>query len=190
MSGKGSKRDDSYFAASRRRKRRNMMIIIPSIAAVVAIVAVSALLYKTPEVQAISGVECHSMETTNYHVHAHLDVFVDGQKHEVPSQVGILSSPHCFYWLHTHDTTGVIHVEAPQQKEFLLGQFMDIWSQTHSSSKSFFDSVAGKPIKAYLNGTEVQGDYRNIELKSRQQIVLAYGNPPPEIPTFDFGSLH
>lgn len=189
MSGKGGKRDESYFAAGRRRKKKYMMIIIPIIAAVIAIGAVSALLYKPPEVQAISGVECHGAEVTNYHVHSHLDVFVDGQQQDVPSQIGIMSSPHCLFWLHTHDASGTIHVEAPEQRVFTLGQFMDIWSQTHKDSKSFFDSVAGKPIKAYANGTEVQGDYRNIELKSRQQIVLAYGKPPPEIPTHDFGKL-
>lgn len=192
MSGNkgGGKRDDSYFAADRRKRKKYTMIIIPIIAAVVAIGAVSALLYKPPEAQAIGGIECHSMEVTNYHVHAHLDVFVDGKAQEVPSQIGILQSPHCFYWLHTHDTTGTIHVEAPQQKNFTLGQFMDIWSKTHAGAKTFFDSVAGKPLKAYDNGTAFQGDYKNIQLESRKQIVLAYGTPPPVIPTHDFGSLH
>ncbi|AIF84841.1 hypothetical protein NTE_02801 [Candidatus Nitrososphaera evergladensis SR1] len=189
MSGKKGKRDDSYFAADRRKKKKYVMIIVPIIAAVVAIGAVSALLYKPPEVQAISGVECHPSEITNYHVHAHLDVLVDGKNQTVPSNIGIMQSPHCLFWLHTHDDTGTIHVEAPQQRQFTLGQFMDIWKQTHSGSNSFFDSVAGKPLKAYVNGTEFQGDYKNIELKSRQQIVLAYGNPPDKIPTHDFGSL-
>src|SRR5581483_11888154 len=186
--GGGGKRDDSYFAASRRKQRKRIMIIVPIIVAVVAIGAVSALLYKPPEVHAISGIECHSMEITNYHVHAHLDVFVDGQKTELPSGIGIINAPRCFYWLHTHDTSGIVHIEAPQQKEFTLGQFMDIWSQSHTASKSFFDSVAGKPVKAYVNGTEFQGDFRNVQLKSREPIVLALGNPPAEIPTFDFGN--
>lgn len=189
MSGKGGKRDDSYFAAGRRKRKKNMMIIIPIIVAVAAIVAISALLYKAPEVQAINGVECQAIESTTFHVHSHLDVFVDGKNQTLPAQIGILSSPHCLYWLHTHDTTGIIHVEAPQQKQFTLGQFMDIWKKTVPSSKSFFDSVSGKPIKAYDNGTQFQGDYRNIELKSREQIVLAYGNPPAEIPTHEFGAL-
>jgi hypothetical protein len=189
MSGKGGKRDDSYFAASRRRKKKYLMIIVPIIAAVVAIGAVSALLYKAPEVQAISGIECHSMELTNYHVHSHLDIIVDGQKKDLPSQIGIVSSPRCFFWLHTHDSSGIIHVEAPQKRTFTLGQFMDIWDQTHNStSKALFDSLAGKPIKAYVNGTEFQGNYRNIELGSRVPIVLVYGTPPDKIPTFDFGN--
>jgi hypothetical protein len=189
MSGKGGKRDDSYFAADRRKRKKNMMIIIPIVVAVAAIVAISALLYKAPAAQAINGVQCNTIEATTYHVHSHLAVLVDGKNQTIPSQIGILTSPNCLYWLHTHDTTGVIHVESPQQKQFVLGQFMDIWQKTVPSSKSFFNSLAGKPLKAYVNGTQFQGDYRNIELTSRQQIVLAFGAPPEEIPTYDFGAL-
>lgn len=187
--GKGSKRDESYFAASRRKKRRNMMIIIPIIAAVVAVSVISALLYKPPPAQAaVSGIECHSSEATNYHVHSHLDVFVDGQKVELPSGIGIKSTtPSCLFWLHTHDASGIVHVEAPAKKDFNLGQFVDIWNQTYTPSKPMFESVAGKPITAYVNGTQVP-DYRNISLDSREEIVLVFGKPPAEIPTFDFGN--
>jgi len=183
---KGGKRDDSYFAADRRRKKKYMMVIIPAVIAVVAVGVVAAILYKPPEALAISGVECHTREVTNYHVHSHLDVFVDGQRKEVPASVGILSS--CLFWLHTHDGDGIIHVEAPSQTEYTLGQFTDIWSQTHSPSKAFFDSLRDEPT-AYVNGIEFVGNYREIPLESRTQIVLVYGNPPAEIPTYDFGSL-
>jgi hypothetical protein len=101
--------------------------------------------------------------------------------------VGILSS--CLFWLHTHDGGGVIHVEAPSQKEFTLGQFLDIWSQTHSGSQEFFSTVADKPVTAYVNGTAFDGNYRDVKFESRAQIVLAYGSPPAEIPTYDFGNL-
>lgn len=184
---KGGKRDDSYFAADRRRKKKYMMIVIPAVVAVAAIGIVAALLYQPPEVLAISGVECHSREVTTYHVHSHIDVFVDGQKQNVPASIGILSS--CLFWLHTHSSDGVIHVEAPSQRNYSLGQFLDIWSQTHSDSEDFFTSVSAKPVTAYLNGTEFDGNYRDIPLESRTQIVLAYGSPPAEIPTYDFGGL-
>lgn len=189
MSGKkGGKRDDSYFAADRRKKKKYMMIVVPAVAAVVVIGIVAALLYQPPEVLAISGVECHRNEATTYHIHSHLYVFVDGQEKEVPANIGILSS--CLFWLHTHSNDpGVIHIEAPSQQEFTLGQFMDIWGQTHSASKDFFSSVSGKPVTAYVNGTTFDGNYKDIKLESRTQIVLAYGNPPTKIPTYDFGSL-
>jgi hypothetical protein len=182
------KRDDSYFAADRRRKKKSMMIIIPVIVAMAAIGATGAVLYQPPQAAAISGVECHRNEFNNYHVHSHLDVFVDGQKKQVPDNVGILTSPTCLYWLHTHDDDGIIHVEAPETREFTLGQFLDIWEQTRDSA-GLFDSVSGKNVTAYANGEQFEGNYRDIQLESQKQIVLAYGEPPAEIPEYDFGDL-
>src|SRR5687767_13373121 len=106
-----------------------MMIIIPVIVGIAVAATAGALLYQPPQVMAISGVECNRTEQLNYHVHTHINVFVDGREQEVPDDVGRLTS--CLYWLHTHATNGVIHVEAPQTREFTLGQFLDIWQQTH-----------------------------------------------------------
>ena len=182
------KRDDSYFAAGRRRRKKYMMIIVPIVIAVAAAGAAGAVLYKPQQAAAISGVECHVTEQTNYHVHSHLDVFVDGQKQEVPASIGILSSPSCLYWLHTHSTDGVIHVEAPQTKVFTLGQFLDIWKQTKDTN-GLFNSVASKNATVYVDGKQFDGNYKDIQLGSRKQIVLAYGEPPAKIPEYDFGNL-
>ncbi len=182
------KRDDSYFAADRRRKKKYMMIIVPIIIAVAAAGTAGALLYQPGQVMAISGVECHRTEQTTYHVHSHLDVFVDGQRQQVPANIGILSSPSCLFWLHTHDTDGIIHVEAPQTRNFTLGQFLNIWNQTRDPN-GLFDSVSDKNATAYVNGDQFVGNYRDIQLESRKQIVLAYGEPPAKIPEYDFRNL-
>ena len=164
------------------------MMIVPIIIAVAAASAAGAVLYKPVQAVPISGVECHPTEQNNYHVHSHLDVFVDGQKQEVPAGIGILSSPSCFYWLHTHSADGIIHVEAPQTKSFTLGQFLDIWKQTKDPN-GFFNSVAGKNVTAYVDGKQFDANYRDIQLESQKQIVLAYGNPPAKIPEYRFGNL-
>jgi hypothetical protein len=180
------KRDDSYFAADRRRKKKSMMIIIPVIIAVAAASVAGAILYQPAQAAAISGVECNRTEQLNYHVHAHLDVFVDGQERQVPEDTGILSSPSCLYWLHTHDTTGLIHIEAPQTMEFTLGQFLDIWEQTNDST-GLFDSVSGMNATSYVDGDLVGGNYRDTPLESLEQIALVYGESPEEIPDdYDF----
>ena len=150
------------------------MIVMPIIAAVVAAGAAGAILYKPIQVMAIDGVECNRTEQISYHVHSHLEIFVDGQKEQVPSNIGILSSPSCLYWLHTHTADGVIHVEAPQTREFTLGQLLEIWNQTRDSN-GLFNSVSGKNVTAYVNGDQFEGNYKDIQLESRKQIVLAYG---------------
>lgn len=181
------KRDDSYFAADRRRKKKSMMIIIPVIVAVAAASVAGAVLYQPAQAAAISGVECNRSEQFNYHVHTHLDVFVDGREQQVPDNVGRLDS--CLYWLHTHTGDGIIHVEAPQTREFTVGQFLNVWEQI-SDSAGFFDSVAGKNVTVYVDGEEVEGSYTGVQLESLGQIAIVYGEPPEAIPAkFDFGGI-
>jgi hypothetical protein len=187
---KKKRRDDSYFAVDRRRKRKYMMIIIPVIIAVAAASIAGAILYQPPTAMAISGIECNRSEQLNYHIHSGLDVFVNGVQQQVPSNIGILSSPSCLYWLHTHSANGIIHIEAPETREFLLGQFIDVWEQTLTNSTAFFDSISDMPVTAYVDGQRFEGDYRTIPLESLREIVLAYGTPPEDIPAeHDFGSI-
>ena len=186
---KKKRRDDSYFAVDRRRKRKYMMIIIPVIIAVAAASIAGAILYQPPTAMAVSGVECNRSEQLNYHVHSGIDIFVNGAQQQVPSNIGILSSPSCLYWLHTHAENGIIHVEAPQTREFTLGQFLDVWQQTGNST-AFFDSVTDMPVTAYVDGQRFEGDYRTIPLESLREIVLTYGTPPEDIPAeHDFGEI-
>ena len=166
------------------------MIIIPVIIAVAAASIAGAILYQPPTAMAISGIECNRSEQLNYHIHSGLDVFVNGVRQQVPSNIGILSSPSCLYWLHTHSANGIIHIEAPETREFLLGQFIDVWEQTLTNSTAFFDSESDMPVTAYVDGQRFEGDYRTIPLESLREIVLAYGTPPEDIPAeHDFGSI-
>ncbi len=186
---KKKRRDDSYFAVDRRRKRKYMMIIIPVIIAVAAASIAGAISYQPPTAMAISGIECNRSEQLDYHIHSGLDIFVNGAQQQVPSNIGILSSPSCLYWLHTHSGDGIIHVEAPEAREFTVGQFLDIWQQTHNST-AFFDSVSDMPVTAYVDGQRFEGDYRTIPLESLRETVLAYGTPPKDIPAeHDFGEI-
>lgn len=180
------KRDDSYFAAGRRRNRKYMMIILPIIIVVAAAGAAGALMYQPVQAAAINGVECNKSEQLNYHVHTHLDVFVDGQRQQIPDGVGILSTPSCLYWLHTHDSTGLIHIEAPQTREFTLGQFLNVWNKTRDPS-GLLDSVSAMNATVFVDGDKIEGNYRNVQLKSLEQIALVYGRPPEVIPAdYDF----
>ncbi|HEX4207230.1 MAG TPA: hypothetical protein VHZ51_24135 [Ktedonobacteraceae bacterium] len=77
----------------------------------------------------LNGISCDSTEQLNYHVHAHLSLYINGHQVQVPQHIGIASDGSCIYWLHTHDTSGVIHIEAPSQRTFVLGTFLQLWSQ-------------------------------------------------------------
>ena len=75
--------------------------------------------------QDVDGIKCNTTEQLTYHVHAHLSILRNGTQVLVPRYVGITNS--CIYWLHTHNDTGVIHMEAPAQTTFTLKQFFDVW---------------------------------------------------------------
>ncbi|MGH2458796.1 MAG: hypothetical protein ACRDIY_08010 [Chloroflexota bacterium] len=134
--------------------------------------------------QVVDGIPCQNGEQLAYHVHAHLTILANGQPVTVPAQVGIPGS--CFYWLHTHDTTGAIHIEAPAPQTYTLGQFFDIWGQPLTT-----DNVAGNrgAVTAYVNQVKVSGDPRSIPLKDHSSIVLEVGTSPPPPANFDFGDL-
>lgn len=62
------------------------------------------------------------------HIHQHLDLFVDGKQVTVPANIGIDAGGGFISDLHTHDTSGIMHVESPTQRSFTLGQFFAVWA--------------------------------------------------------------
>ena len=73
------------------------------------------------------GLPALGVEGTALHIHEHLDVFVDGERVVVPAGVGIDPASRFISPLHTHDTSGVIHVESPTVRPFTLGEFFGVW---------------------------------------------------------------
>jgi len=133
----------------------------------------------------INGIQCQTNEQALFHIHAHLAIFVNGQEKQVPLGIGIPDpqvqqsqagpfavSGSCFYWLHTHATDGIIHIEAPAQRTFTLGDFYDVWGQSLSTSRVGGDS--GQVI-AYVDGKRFDGDPRSIPLGAHTVIQLDVG---------------
>ncbi|HZD35412.1 MAG TPA: hypothetical protein VE130_09430 [Nitrososphaeraceae archaeon] len=138
----------------------------------------------------IDGIQCNTMEQAAFHVHAHLDIFINGELATVPSQIGINSDAGCLYWLHTHDDRGVIHIEAPIKREFTLGNFFDIWGQVFNNTHLLDDEDTNNTISIYVNGIKVPTDmdYRSINLNAHDEIAIVYGEMPlDKIPSsYDF----
>ena len=139
------------------------------------------------QAEPIDGILCQSMEGSAYHVHTHVDMFVDGQQVPLDAKIGVLGL--CMYWTHTHDTSGIIHVESPElDKHFTLGNFFNIWGKK-LSLEEFLDKKidATHPLKVYVNGEEYKGNPRDIVLDAHKQITIVYGQPPANIPnSFNF----
>ena len=63
--------------------------------------------------------------------------------------------------LHTHDTSGIIHVESSVYRTYTLGEFLDNWGL----------NLNGKTVKATVDAVPVS-DYKDIILRDREQINL------------------
>ncbi len=133
----------------------------------------------------INGIQCNTMEQLQFHVHAHLDVYVNGHSIYIPPQIGIIDDK-CIYWLHTHDSTGVIHIESPLKRDFMLGQFFQIWKSKLSNSSSFEEILAGKQVPTvYVNGNKVPSttNFKDVKLNAHDEIAVIYGSSPKSIPS-------
>ncbi|MHB8574381.1 MAG: hypothetical protein ACYDCQ_03525 [Dehalococcoidia bacterium] len=122
-----------------------------------------------------------SMEQLRYHVHAHLALFVDGQPVAVPANIGIRAD--CTRWLHTHDDTGIVHIEAPAFQSYTLGQFFQVWDQRLDATHLLDRVTDGQhEIRVYYNGELYQGPPQTVTLDPHAVIVVEYGPtfvPPP-----------
>ncbi|MBU6255965.1 MAG: hypothetical protein KGN04_00875 [Chloroflexi bacterium] len=95
-----------------------------------------------------------------YHLHAQLAVYLpDGTSTSVPADIGVGST--CMYWLHTHDATGKLHVEAPAATVATLADFLEIWRR--STNPTIPDAVAAGLAEVRVMG-EVVTDPASIVL--------------------------
>lgn len=136
--------------------------------------------------QTIDGVGVNQMEQTAYHVHAHLAIYVNGKAMTVPYGIGIqqpwqtepdngsefVEGGAAFYYLHTHDDTGIIHIESPTQQKYTLGQFFAEWNQTLSATQIGTNTGS---VTAYVNGQKYTGDPASIVLAAHDVIQLDLG---------------
>jgi hypothetical protein len=136
--------------------------------------------------QSIDGVSSNQMEQLAYHIHAHLAIYINGTQKTVPYGIGIeqpwsteadgssefVDSGAAFYYLHTHDDTGVIHIESPNKTLYTLGQFFAEWNQPLSSTQ--IGTYKGA-VTVLVNGAKYTGDPANIQLTSHEVIQLDLG---------------
>jgi hypothetical protein len=153
-----------------------------------------------------AGLKPERSETLEFHVHAHLDVFVNGKPVPVPAGIGInVDDPGvqhdqpggpqtaqyggirrcdrpCISPLHTHDFTGILHTESPTPVPNRLGQFFTEWDVRLDS-----DCVGGycrpeSDIRVYVDGRPFTSDPADITLTDLREIAIVIGTPPDEIP--------
>jgi hypothetical protein len=135
----------------------------------------------------VDGVQCAPIEQLAYHIHAHLQVYVSGQPRALPAAIGMVGpvaeqtpygpfygAQQCYYWLHTHASDGIIHIESPSARVYTLGNFFDEWNQPLSGTQVAGDK--GK-VSAFVNDKPWTKSPRDIPLVPHESIQLDVGKP-------------
>jgi hypothetical protein len=132
--------------------------------------------------QRIDAMGLPGFNETTFHIHAWLHVYVDGKKVAVPANIGIDQAASILSPLHTHPVApdnpeGIIHMEADQQYDFTLGQFVDVWGVKFSDNQiGSLKNKGDQKLQVYLNGQLVK-DPVNVVMPEHANVVIGYGKP-------------
>jgi hypothetical protein len=190
------------ISARRRRKQSKGLpwaYIIPAI--IVILVIIGAVYAETRAGAVTTSVllsgdlhfpyPCLGSESLFLHIHPYLRIVIDGQNVTIPGAIGIENalpegqsnwgevygggSSSCFEPVHTHDSSGLIHIESPSNINYTLGDFFTIWNQTYTYA--LINGVK-HPIEFSSNsifGYSTNSTYK-LELLVDGQPSDAYGN--------------
>ncbi|MGZ3498295.1 MAG: hypothetical protein ACXWNK_09610 [Vulcanimicrobiaceae bacterium] len=167
-------------------------------------------IYDGGQGQTVAGIPCLTKmfdgSSATYHVHAFLGILVNGKELALPDGIGMknpgadvngyVNSASCFYYIHTHDASGMLHIESPSTalksaSLYTLGNAFSIWgiSVTARNVGPYTGTVrtyvATVPLKQLIasNYTVFSGDPHTIKLYSHEAIWLEVGptfvTPPP-----------
>ena len=119
----------------------------------------------TAEIE-ISGIQVHN--------HASMLVYVNGQEVSLPADIGIDPALPDHAGLHTHDTTGKLHLEGIEKPT--LGQFFETWGVKFSSKQlGSYKNTKTKIVRMWVNG-QSSNAFASFVLEEGSTIVISYGS--------------
>jgi hypothetical protein len=117
------------------------------------------------------------LSDTVFHIHSIIHIYVNGKPVTVPANIGLDEPSGPFSPVHTHDTSGVIHMEATKPYPFTIGQFFAVWGVKFSDDQIGPYTANGKDkLSVYVNGKKVD-DPVNTVMHDHDNISVGYGKP-------------
>jgi hypothetical protein len=174
------KREEERRRAARAKHITIISLITACAIAVAVLASVVILQSRTPAnaaYPAVDAISCQNAEQSSIHIHAHLSIAIDGKSVPIPADMGIAPDGSCLYWLHTHDASGVIHIEAPSGTSFTLKNFLDIWKGRFQQLgyPAELDQASGWQV--YVDGKPFRGDFQAVPLQAHGLITLMFDSP-------------
>ena len=168
------------------------VLVVVSVLSYVAFTRIDASL-RSGNNSPANAIPCDLLEHTRVHYHAALQILDGGTPIAVPTALG--RTDRCSYWLHLHaGEPGVIHIEAPNDRVFTLGDFFGVWSMW-AGAKELIDAKhvstislsSDQKLFVYVDSGDgpqaYAGDPGAVVLKEHEVITLEIApptvNPPP-----------
>jgi len=129
-----------------------------------------------------------SREQLEVHYHAHVDIIANRNQITVPAGIGFVISNGTatgITVLHTHDPSGILHIESASNEAFSLGQAFTEWGVALNANQvGGFKTDRAHVLRTYVNGRRFTGDPATIRLEPHLEIALWYGpsGTKPRVP--------
>ena len=167
---------------------------------------------KAGPLAASAGLQLERKEALVNHVHAHLDIFINGEHRTVPAGIGIVTTDPavhvgnvdgqpsyggiagcndpCISPLHTHDITGILHTESATPEANTLGQFFKEWNVRLDDACVGEFCTPATAIAIYVDGKSIPlSGATALPLNDHLEIAIVIGRPPAQVPSSaDFSS--
>jgi hypothetical protein len=111
----------------------------------------------------------------SFHIHAALHIYKDGLLMAVPAEVGLEAAKHIETSLHTHDSTGIIHMEAAHRFNFTLGDLFKVWGvKLGPDQVGGLKGLGGDKLHFFVNGRPLQ-DPAAYVMHNGDNFSIGYG---------------
>lgn len=104
--------------------------------------------------------DCIAEQNYYIHLHPYLQILIENASVSIPANVGIVQNGGCLEPIHTHDSSGILHVELSQAesgRNWTLGDFFTIWKYTCGVESSECPAVNGTYRPVIFNQTDILG---------------------------------
>jgi hypothetical protein len=169
-------------------RRRNRHPVLIALVVIAIIAGLGAYLVVGPALQQ-PPFDCITGESW-IHMHPYLVIDIKGTNVTVPEGVGILQGQTCFEPIHTHDSSGLLHIELSQTDaqghNYTLADFFSIWAYTAKADSTKAPALNGAALPVEFSSTDIFGFKTN---STYQVTLLVDGKPSTAGPSLNLEQL-
>lgn len=117
-----------------------------------------------------------------YHRHALVRVYADGLLVPLPQYLGLDLKRDVLTGLHTHDSSGVLHMEADKPFRATIGDMFTLWGVAFGPDHiGALRNGDGRTLRVYVNGTRIEDPAAHVIAKD-DVIVIAFDDGRQDVP--------